>query len=387
MSDVVPDNFLGLPHKWARYDAARFAVLPVPYDATTSYSVGTREGPRAIISASQQVEFFDEALGCESLRDGVVTLDPVHPVVSGPADMIEAVYRAARKPVRDGKFLLTLGGEHSITSGPVRAVGEKYRDLSVLQIDAHADMRAEYQGSPWSHAAVMRRVVEMGVPVVGVGIRNYSRDEARFIEETGIVAGRPDWYTGAWKGRIERGNAGRRSGSRAGAAGGKDAKATGIASSRKSAAPKTSESVAPYVLVSARYLRHAADAPSNRPHPWVVRNQTGGEPGTWSPRSSDPESRSWIGEVVGALTDNVYVTIDIDGFDPAYAPGTGTPEPGGMDWYQVTDLLAAVARGRNIVAADLVEVKPIPPNNVTEFLAAKLLYRLIGLVSMGDAKG
>lgn len=288
MADAVPDNFLGLPAKWSDYAGARFAVLPIPYDATTSYAVGTREGPRAIISASQQVELYDETLGRESLRDGVATLDAVEPNVRGPDAMLNRVYLAARRVVRDGKFLIGLGGEHSITGALVRAVRMRHRNLSVLQIDAHADLRDTYQGSAGSHACVMRRIHELRVPAVGVGIRNYSAEEARFIRQ-----------------------AGKR-------------------------------------IVSARECR---------------------------------ESKTWVGDVVAALTPEVFVTIDIDGFDPAYAPGTGTPEPGGLDWYQVTDLLAAVARSRTIVAADVVEVKPIPPNQVTEFLAAKLIYRLIGLVS------
>jgi agmatinase len=288
MADAVPDNFLGMPHELADYKAARFAVLPVPYDATTSYSVGTRDGARAVITASQQVELYDEALGRESLKDGVATLDPAPIDVSGPEATINGIYEAARKPVRDGKFLIGLGGEHSISSGLVRAVRSRYKKLSVLQLDAHADLRDEYQGSPWSHAAVMRRIADMGVPAVGVGIRNYSLEEAKFIKS----AKKP--------------------------------------------------------IFSARTCR---------------------------------ESKTWIADVVSKLTDEVFVTIDIDGFDPAFAPGTGTPEPGGLDWYQVTDLLAAVAKEKTIVAADVVEVRPIPPNHVTEFLAAKLIYRLIGLVS------
>lgn len=288
MADVVPDNFLGLPHDMAEYKSARFAVLPVPYDSTTSYAVGTRDGARAIITASQQVELYDEALGRESLKDGVATLDPVPIDVSGPKATVNRVFEMARKPVRDGKFLIGLGGEHSISSGLVRAVRSRYKKLSVLQVDAHADLRDEYQGSPWSHAAVMRRIADMGIPAVGVGIRNYSLEEAKFIKS----AKKP--------------------------------------------------------IFSARTCR---------------------------------ESKTWIADVVSKLTDEVFVTIDIDGFDPAFAPGTGTPEPGGLDWYQVTDLLAAVAKEKTIVAADVVEVRPIPPNNVTEFLAAKLIYRLIGLVS------
>ncbi len=287
MASSTPDNFLGLGRRHCDYRTARFAVLPVPYEATTTFAPGTRDGPRAILTASQQVELYDEELRRESFRAGIATLEALEPDARGPAEMLTRVHAAARPIVRDSKFLIGLGGEHSLTSGLVRAVKAGYRDLSVLQVDAHADLRDEYQGTPWSHACVMRRIHELGVPAVGVGIRNYSAEEARFIRR----ADKP--------------------------------------------------------IFSARCCR---------------------------------ESPAWIEEVVAQLTQHVYVTIDIDGFDPAYAPGTGTPEPGGLDWYQVADLLAAVARRRRIVAADVMEVRPLPPSTVTEFLAAKLVYRLIGLV-------
>jgi agmatinase len=262
--------------------------LPVPYDATTTFGVGTRDGPRAILNASQQVELYDEYLGREAHAAGVATLEALEPDASGPEAMLARVYAAARPIVRAGKFLITLGGEHSITYGVVRAVKARHKDLSVLQIDAHADLRDSYQGTPFSHACVMRGIHELHVPAVGVGIRNYSAAEARFIRD----ASKP--------------------------------------------------------IFTARTCR---------------------------------TTDTWIESVLGELTDHVYVTIDIDGFDPAVAPGTGTPEPGGLDWYQVTDLLAAVARRKTIVSADVVEVRPLPPSTVTEFLAAKLIYRLIGLVS------
>jgi agmatinase len=284
----MPESFLGLDGRDASYEAARFAVLPIPYDATTSFSPGAREGPRAIIAASRQLEDYDVELGRESYRAGIATLDPLEPDARGPEAMHQRVYRAARKIVRDGKFLIGLGGEHSITSALVRAVRTKHKKLSVLQIDAHADLRHTYQGSPYSHACVMRRIHGLRVETVGVGIRSYSREEARFIR------------------------------------------------------------TAKKKIIPARVC-HETDA--------------------------------WIPDVVRMLSDSVYVTIDIDAFDPAYAPGTGTPEPGGLDWYQVTDLLTAVASQRRIVAADVVEVRPLPPSTVTEYLAARLIYRLIGLAS------
>ncbi|GMU34691.1 MAG: agmatinase [Planctomycetia bacterium] len=285
--ETIPDNFLGLPPRYCDPKKARYAILPLPYDGTVSYQTGTRNGPRAIITASQQVELFDEEYGKEFTAAGVMTCDPVAPEMAGPREMHESVYQAARQVLAKKKFLIALGGEHSLTSGLVRAVKRKHKKLSVLQIDAHADLRAEYEGTPYSHAAVMRRVVEMGIPVVAVGIRNYSLGEHQFMKKHGITP------------------------------------------------------------VSVREVRTNAD---------------------------------WLQQVVEQLTDNVYVTIDIDGFDPAYAPGTGTPEPGGLDWFQVNDLLKATAMFRNIVAADVVEVLPQPGTAQTEFLAAKLVYKLIAHV-------
>ncbi len=293
MVHTVPDNFLGLDARLSAVARARFAVLPIPYEATTTFGPGTRDGPRAIITASQQVELYDEALGRDSSRAGVATLPPLEPNARGPQAMQQTVYAAARRVVRDGKFLISLGGEHSITAALVRAVRSVRKDLSVLQIDAHADLRESYQGTPYSHACVMRRIHDLGVPAVGVGVRNYCAAEARFIRS----AGKP--------------------------------------------------------IFSARTCR---------------------------------ESAGWIDQVAGLLTPHVYVSIDIDGFDPAYAPGTGTPEPGGLDWHQVTSLLTKVAHRCRVVAADVVEVRPLPPSNVTEFLAAKLIYRLIGLVCQSGGR-
>lgn len=290
---TIPNNFLGLPKPQSDYAKAKYAVLPIPYDSTTSFQTGTREGPAAIIRASQQVELFDEELEGEFYKAGVATLDPLAPNMAGPKEMHDDIYAAARRVVRDGKFLFGLGGEHSITSGLVRAVMGKHKKLSVLQIDAHLDLRNEWEGSPWSHASVMRRVLDLDASIVSVGIRNVSREEHRFLG-----AGRAD-------------------------------------STRR---PTKVE------VVTARQCCMDDD---------------------------------WGDRVLNALGDTVYVTIDIDGFDPAFAPGTGTPEPGGLDWHQVTGLLRLVAAEKRIVAADIVEVMPIPGQAVTEFLAARLAYKLL----------
>jgi agmatinase len=280
-----PNNFLGLPARYSDYARSRFAVLPIPYDSTTSFQTGTREGPAAIIRASQQVELFDEELEAECHKAGVATLDPLVPNMSGPEAMHKDIFQTAKRVVRDGKFLFGLGGEHSITSGLVRAVMTKHKNLSVLQIDAHLDLRDSWEGANHSHACVMRRIVDLGATVVPVGIRNISLEEHRFLKRRKIEP------------------------------------------------------------ITARQC-HTDD--------------------------------DWVDRVLNALGDTVYVTIDIDGFDPSFAPGTGTPEPGGLDWYQITGLLRLVAAEKTVVGADITEVMPIPGQAVTEFLAARLAYKLIG---------
>lgn len=280
-------NFLGLKAPLCEYEGARFAILPVPYDGTTSFRPGARFGPSAVLAASEQIEFFDDELGAEFHRCGIATLEALAPSAAGPQAVHEEVFRYSRRVVRDGKLLIALGGEHSITAGLVRAVSEQHGRVSVLQLDAHADLRESYQGSKHSHAAVMRRVLEHTDSLVPVGIRSYSQEEHDFIQGAGI-------------------------------------------------APIT-----------------------------ACECHTG---------------REWVEKVLSRLGEKVYVTVDIDAFDPAYAPGTGTPEPGGLDWYQVTGLLRRVARERTIVGADVVEVAPLPGQSVTEYLAARLIYKLIGYI-------
>ncbi|MHC4065938.1 MAG: agmatinase, partial [Planctomycetota bacterium] len=248
--ETLPSNFLALEPEFSDYATARFALLPRPYDATASFRGGSRDGPQAIIAASQQLELFDEELGGEFHKAGIATLDPLEANVAGPEAMQADIHAAARRIVRKGKFLLGLGGEHGVTAGLVRAVAGKYKKLSVLQIDAHLDLRDSYQQSRYSHAAVMRRVLPLVETIVPVGVRSVALEESRFLKKSGI---RP---------------------------------------------------------VTARECFDSDD---------------------------------WVDRVLDGLSSNVYVTVDIDGFDPAYAPGTGTPEPGGLDWYQVTSLLRLVA--------------------------------------------
>ncbi len=281
--NVPLDNFLDLPDEFSDPTTARYIVLPVPYGGTVTFGRGTADGPEAIIAASHQVELFDEELLGEFYRAGIATLEPVAPSDT-PAEQMARVRKMAEPYVWAGKFLLTLGGEHSITAPLVEAAAGHYGEISVLQIDAHADLRDTYNGTKHSHACVMRRILETTGRVAQVGIRSFSQEE----------------YD-AFPGRV-------------------------------------------------------AD--------FITPKMAAGD--------SD-----WMERVLALLGDKVYLTVDIDGFDLSEAPGTGTPEPGGLTWRQVTGLIRRVAAERSIVAADVVEVSPIPGSRVTEFLAARLAYKII----------
>jgi agmatinase len=271
---------LGAPHTDAQ--DARYWVVPVPYERTTSYQQGTRGGPDAILRASTQVEFHDEELGVQPARAGIHTLAPV-PGDEGPESFCRRLEHAYGTWCADHRVVGLLGGEHTVTVGPVRALAARHPRLGVLQIDAHADLRDAYEGSAYSHACVARRVAEVA-DVVQVGIRALSAPEAVFLRES------------------------------------------------------------PRVRAFFAHERHD-DLPRR---------------------------------VAEALPDAVYVTLDIDGLDPSEAPGTGTPEPGGLRYREVLALLREVARRKRIVGFDVVEVRPLDGSTVTEFLAARLVYKLIG---------
>jgi agmatinase len=280
----LPENFGGLDDAHAALDRARAVVLPVPYDFSVTYQGGTRWGPRAILAASRNMELWDDELG-PTYRHGIHTLPELEPTAAGPEAMVARVERATAWILEQGKLPAILGGEHSITTGAVRAALRRFPRLNVLQIDAHADMRDTYLDTRFSHACVMRRIREL-CPAASVGIRSLSEEEAEHL----------------------------------------------------------------------------------RAHPaplWSVRDlrALGGN----------------LAPVLDALADEVFVTFDLDGLDPGILPGTGTPEPGGLDWYEACDLLAAVAARKRIVGFDVVELAPLPGNVASDFLAARLVYRMIGL--------
>ena len=275
--------FLGLAPPYCDPETARYAILPVPYEGTVCYGKGTGGGPEAIIGASGQIETYDEELRDEFTQAGVATWPAVEPA-DDPAEQMRRVGAAAGPIVEAGKFLLTLGGEHSITAPLVQAGAEHHGPLSVLQIDAHADLRDRYDGTRHSHACVMRRVLETTSRICQVGVRSFSREECdQCPQQIGALI-TPDMIDG------------------------------------------------------------------------------------------DP---AWIARAIDMLGAKVYLTIDIDGLDPSIAPGTGTPEPGGLSWRQVTGLLKELCASRQVVAADIVEVSPLPPSPMTEYLAARLAYKII----------
>ena len=286
---TIPFNFLCLPPALSNYQAARYAILPIPYDASVSWRSGAKYGPAAVIAASEHMENYDDELDAEYHTAGIATLEPIEPDVSGPEAMCKRIEQAADKILADGKTLIGLGGEHSVSIGLFRAVRKHHGEVSVLHIDAHTDMRDEYQSSPYSHACAMRRIAETGARIAGVAVRSISREEWDFIQS------KPDQIL----------------------------EVTG----------------------------------------WTIA------------RSED-----WLDGVLDHLGEKVYVTIDIDGFDPSVAPGTGTPEPGGLNWFEGCALLRAVAEEKQIVGADVVEISPVQGQTVTEHLGARLIYKIISYI-------
>ncbi|MBN1335667.1 MAG: agmatinase [Deltaproteobacteria bacterium] len=290
MPQTLVPGFLDLPPELSSWETARFAVLPIPYDATCSWGVGARLGPARLLEASAQVEWYDEEIGRTPCAAGIVTLRPVEPRISGPEATLAAVEEAARQVVASGKIPVGLGGEHSITWGLVRAVRGVHDPITVVQVDAHLDLRDTWQGSPWSHACVMRRILDDGVAVVQVGIRSSSEEEWDLVARRGL--------------------------------------------------------------------------------PVFRAREVVGRPG-----------ETWIPKVLESIrTEAVYLTVDLDGFDPSVVPGTGTPEPGGLGYGEGLALLRAVATSRRVVGFDVVELEPIPGSRVSEYAAARIVYKIMGYI-------
>jgi agmatinase len=274
--------FLGIPAEDASFGRSPVVVLPVPYEATVSYMGGTRFGPRGLLHASRFVELYDPALDAEPWEHGIATLPELVLPGTGPERALPTLRAAADALLAEGKFVVMVGGEHSISGEPILAHAAAARNgLAVLQLDAHADLRPEYEGTAFSHACVMHRVLDH-VDLVPVGIRSLTREERMMMRDRKIPA------------------------------------------------------------VFGHELARSG----------------------------------WQDRVLDALGDPVYVTVDVDYFDPAIMPSTGTPEPGGGQWYPALDLLERVFKERRVVGCDVVELAPLPGLVAPDVLAAELVYKL-----------
>ena len=278
-------TFLDTPPEEHDYDSARFVVIPVPYDGTTSFRTGSRYAPAAIIDASRHLEDFDVELRCDPSASGIYTLPEITPDASGPARVVDQVRDAVADTLAGDKTPVLIGGEHTIALGAVRACADAYEDLTVLYLDAHADLRDSYMGTRWGHASVARRISEI-CPVVEVGVRSISEDEFEFARNS------PD--------------------------------------------------------VSLHF---------------------------WPPE--EPE-RDVYQAISRQLSSRVYISIDLDVLDPSIMSAVGTPEPGGMSWWDLTGIIRAVSRSSRIVGFDIVELSPEEGPVACSATAARLAYKVMG---------
>ncbi|MBE0479017.1 agmatinase [Candidatus Aerophobetes bacterium] len=279
-------NFADIPSHLSDVEKSAIRVIPLPYEATTTYRGGTKDAPLAVIQASKNLELFDDELSIEPCQSGISTFLPHKFSSAGPEVALKELYEYVKDLLSVDKFYIFIGGEHSITSAITRAFHEKFSSLSVLQLDAHADLRDTYQSSPYSHACVMRRVAEF-VPFVQLGVRSMSREESDFIKKNNIAC-----------------------------------------------------------------------------------------------ESSDEIFRSerWMELIDKKLSRFVYLTVDVDVMDPSIVPSVGTPEPGGLSWQKILEIIRYVARCKKIVGVDVVELSPIPGMIAPDFLVAKLIYKIIGYI-------
>jgi len=284
MTNPAYPSFLELDIPPSSYEEARIHIIPVEMEKSVSYGAGTAAGPRAILEASLQLEAFDGRT--VPGQAGMYTHEPIKCRAAEVEDDLEAIASEVTGVLQKNGLPVILGGEHTVTLGALKAFADSGRRIGVVQFDAHADLRESYEDNPLSHACVMRRVHEMGLPFVQIGIRSLSQEEYRFRRTHNI-----------------------------------------------------------YSLDAADY--YAAGSPAEV-LPWDFPEQ-------------------------------IYITFDVDCFDASIMPATGTPEPGGLTWYQVMDLLHKVAAKRSVCGFDVVELAPIPAMHAPDFTAAKLVYALIGL--------
>ncbi len=281
-------HFLGLTEYETSFEAAKFIVIPIPYDSTASYRSGSRNGPQSILLASQNLELFDLELKSEPYLKGIYTLSETEPTRGNVLKTLASVTDTTKEILDANKIPVLLGGEHTISIGSTNAFSN---DVIILDLDAHSDLRDDYLGDKYCHASVMRRIIDQGKHIIEFGVRSMCKEEYEYIQRTRL----PVFYL----------NTLRQQG-----------------------------------------LQHIIQE---------INEQIRGK--------------------------KVYLSIDLDVIDPSEAPGVSTPEPGGVNYFELVELIRGVCQSCQIVGCDLVEVTPIPGNNITEFLAAKILYKVLGYIS------
>jgi len=274
------NTYAGIPEKYAGYDKSQIVLIPVPYDGTSTWGKGADKGPEAFLQASENMELYDIETDTEVYTRGIHLLEPIT-VCDSPDSMVEAVYNATKNHIKRNKFVTLFGGEHSISIGSIRAFNECFNNITVLQIDAHADLRKEYNGSKYNHACAMSEANEY-TNLIQVGIRSMDASENLVMNEDHVFFA--------------------------------------------------------HEMINDDY---------------------------------------WMDNVIDLMTDNVYVTFDLDAFDPSILPATGTPEPGGLFWYETLGFLRKVFAEKNVIGFDIVELCPNSTSKASDFAAAKLYYKML----------
>ena len=285
-------NFAQIPSDYCDWANSSVVIVPAPFGKTVTYVKGTEYGPSAIIDASSQLEYYDDELGMETFRYGIHTEDFLEIDDLSPEDAIKIITEKCSKVIKNDKVPVTIGGEHSITLGPARALKEKYKDISFIVLDAHGDLRNEYEGSIYNHACISRRLSEIG-KVLSIGVRSLCSEEIEFLN------------------------------------------------------------TAKNVQIS---------------------------------MAKEHKKNNNIDELLDELSENVYVSIDLDAFDPSCIPSVGTPEPGGLTWYEVLDILKTICNKKNVAGFDVVELSPVEGLVASDFTAAKLIYRFIGYILLSQRR-
>ncbi len=281
-------NFLAIEKEYSSYESSKVVILSAPYEKTTSYGKGTAKGPAAILQASHYVEFFDEETGKEVCFDiGIAAIEAMKFGKLSGKKALDHIYKNVNEHIKNGKFVITLGGEHSISTAPIKAHFDNYKDLSILHFDAHSDLREEYEGSKYSHASFAARVSEFSTSITQVGIRAQCKEEYEFIKAKGI----------------------------------------------------------------------------NTFYAYQMRNEG--------------FNHILIEKILATLKENVYITFDVDYFDPSIMPSTGTPEPNGFYWDETMRLLKKVCAEKNLVGFDVVELAPQKSYTFPDFMTAKLIYKIL----------